>query len=226
LNYIHMVLLPVLASMFEHLGANKYGSEVLVGEIQTASYKILNGLWILGTCGTKLIDRPWVIEELNRHRPLLGECLGSFAGCFPIAFLEPQYNANNKCSIIFGLNDSNLSDHSLEAQDIMSKLSKNLPPLDALINQLKELSESGHRHTDEPHITEVILPTLCSYLNYWWFYGPSAIKKEQQANKFDKAKSIDVEKTPPPNQARGVSSTKTATPHMPTPAPVIDKREE
>jgi hypothetical protein len=29
LNYLHMVLLPVLASMFEHLGANKYGSEVL-----------------------------------------------------------------------------------------------------------------------------------------------------------------------------------------------------
>ncbi len=29
LDYIHMVLLPVLASMFEHLGVNKYGSEVL-----------------------------------------------------------------------------------------------------------------------------------------------------------------------------------------------------
>jgi hypothetical protein len=29
LNYMHMVLLPVLLSMFEHLGANKYGKEVL-----------------------------------------------------------------------------------------------------------------------------------------------------------------------------------------------------
>lgn len=29
LDYIHMVLLPVLASMFDHLGANKYGTDVL-----------------------------------------------------------------------------------------------------------------------------------------------------------------------------------------------------
>ena len=29
LDYIHMVLLPVLASMFEHLSANKYGTDVL-----------------------------------------------------------------------------------------------------------------------------------------------------------------------------------------------------
>lgn len=29
LDYIHMLLLPVLASMFDHLGANKYGIDVL-----------------------------------------------------------------------------------------------------------------------------------------------------------------------------------------------------
>ena len=29
LDYIHMVLLPVLASMFDHLAANKYGTDVL-----------------------------------------------------------------------------------------------------------------------------------------------------------------------------------------------------
>ena len=29
LDYINMVLLPVLASMFDHLGANKYGTDVL-----------------------------------------------------------------------------------------------------------------------------------------------------------------------------------------------------
>lgn len=29
LDYIHMVLLPVLASMFDHLGANQYGTDVL-----------------------------------------------------------------------------------------------------------------------------------------------------------------------------------------------------
>ena len=29
LDYVHMVLLPVLASVFDHLGVNKYGTEVL-----------------------------------------------------------------------------------------------------------------------------------------------------------------------------------------------------
>jgi ryanodine receptor 2 len=29
LDYINMVLLPVLSSMFEHIGANKYGSDVM-----------------------------------------------------------------------------------------------------------------------------------------------------------------------------------------------------
>lgn len=42
------------------------------------------------------VSREWIIEELNRHRPLLGECLSSFASCFPIAFFEPEFNGNNK----------------------------------------------------------------------------------------------------------------------------------
>jgi hypothetical protein len=29
LDYINMVLLPVLASMFDHLGSNQYGNDVL-----------------------------------------------------------------------------------------------------------------------------------------------------------------------------------------------------
>lgn len=34
IDYVHMVLLPVLSSMFDHLAANQYGSDVLTGEIQ------------------------------------------------------------------------------------------------------------------------------------------------------------------------------------------------
>jgi hypothetical protein len=244
LNYFHMVLLPVLASMFEHLGANKYGYDVLgsvfsfcysiieffidrlltiVGEIQLAAYKILNGLWILGTCGTKLIDRQWIVEELNRHRPVLGECLGAFASCFPIAFLEPEFNSNNKYSIMYGLVGSNLSEHSLEAQDIMSKLSKNLPPLEILQNQLKDLSESGQKHEDEPHVTEVILPMVCNYLNYWWSYGPSAKEQRNKIKSSEQspARSESVQKT------REASSAKRSTPLVQaTPAQLPDKREE
>jgi hypothetical protein len=71
---------------------------------------------VLGTTGTKLIDREWIIFELNRHRHVIGECLGSFANSFPIAFLESEFNFNNKYSIMFGLSGSNLSEHSLEGQ--------------------------------------------------------------------------------------------------------------
>lgn len=52
---------------------------------------------------------------LNRHRPALGECLGSFASCFPVAFLEPNYNKYNRNSILFGI-EGKISEHSLEAQ--------------------------------------------------------------------------------------------------------------
>jgi hypothetical protein len=75
LTYIHMVLLPVLSSMLDHLGKNNYGVDIfgrkfrkyfehlegfllfLENEIQLAGYKILNSLWIIGTQGTKFVDR-------------------------------------------------------------------------------------------------------------------------------------------------------------------------
>jgi ryanodine receptor 2 len=201
---------------------------ILVGEIQLASYKILNALWILGTCGTKLIDRVWIIDELNRHRPLLGECLGSLASCFPIAFLEPELNSNNIYSIMYGLTGSNLSEHSLEAQDVMSKLAKNLPHLDALINELRELSESGNKYNEAPYVIEVILPTVCSYLNYWWTFGPSA--REAQKN-LNAQQSVDQEKTPPPAPTGAARLQKDHKSHTPTPTksnqtPVLEKREE
>jgi hypothetical protein len=74
----------------------------------------LNALWILGTLGTKIIDREWVINELNRHRPLIGDCLRFFAASFPIGFLEPSFNSNNKYSIMYGATADNLSGDALE----------------------------------------------------------------------------------------------------------------
>ena len=124
--------------------------------------------------GTKLIDREWIVNDLSRHRPLIGECLGSFATSFPIAFLEPEYNLNNKHSIMYGLTESNLSEHSLEAQDVMAKLSKNLPQLEEIINEIGHLCESSGKYEDAPHVIEILLPTLCCYLQHWWQHGPSS----------------------------------------------------
>lgn len=50
-----------------------------------------------------------------RHRPALGECVGSFASCFPVAFLEPELSKYNRHSMLFGL-EGKISEHSLEAQ--------------------------------------------------------------------------------------------------------------
>ena len=56
----------------------------------------------------------------------------------------------------------------------MNKMSKNLPTLHDTINHIKDLCETGRKYEEAPHIIEILLPTICSYLNHWWFYGPSA----------------------------------------------------
>jgi len=161
LAYVHMVLLPVLSSMLDHLGKNNYGVDVFENEIQLAGYKILNALWIIGTQGTKFVDREWIIDELNRHRPLLGDCLSSFASCFPIAFFEPEFNGNNK-------NASNVSQLSPEANDVMTNVARTIPHLTKVISDIEEHAEARVKYEDVPYVVEVILPCICSYLPYWW----------------------------------------------------------
>lgn len=79
----------------------------------------------------------------------------------------------------------------------MNKVSKNLPTLHDTINEIKDLCESGKKYEEAPHIIEILLPTICSYLNRWWFHGPSA--KRQQASlqnvKGNKAEKGDPNKT-------------------------------
>lgn len=36
------------------------------------------------------------------------------------------------------------------------------------------LAESGARYTEMPHVIEITLPMLCSYLPRWWERGPEA----------------------------------------------------
>ena len=74
----------------------------------------------------------------------------------------------------------------------MNKMSKNLPTLHDTINQIKELCETGRKYEEAPHIIEILLPTICSYLNHWWFFGPSAHRQipallNAKGNKNDKS---------------------------------------
>jgi len=172
LNYVHMVLLPVLTSMFDHLSRNNFGSELLVGEQQLFCYRILNALYSLGTSSKSFVQRGSIMKELDRHRPALGECVASFASTFPVAFLEPHLNKYNKNSILFGIEDENIATHSLEAKEVMDEIAETIPGLDRIIAEIEELADSGGKYHEAPHVIEVTLPMLCSYLPFWWSQGP------------------------------------------------------
>lgn len=83
----------------------------------------------------------------------------------------------------------------------MNKVSKNLPSLPDLVNEIASNCESGVRYEDAPHVVEVLLPTICSYMNYWWSFGPSAKQindsmMAKKASQLEKSSSVDGEKPP------------------------------
>lgn len=51
------------------------------------------------------------LPYIPRHRPALGQCLSAFASCFPVAFLEPEFNTSNKYSVL-----AKSQDQSVQAQ--------------------------------------------------------------------------------------------------------------
>ncbi|ERL88665.1 hypothetical protein D910_06049 [Dendroctonus ponderosae] len=114
LFYVNSVILPVLTSMFDHLANCEYGSDLLLDEIQVASYKILQGLYHLGTDLTLHHERKYLKNEMEKYKPALGSCLGAFSSTFPVAFLEPHMNKNNQSHV------------SMVTSDHMNQLLKNV----------------------------------------------------------------------------------------------------
>lgn len=111
--------------------------------------------------------RKFIKIEIDRHRPSIGSCLGAFASTFPVAFLEPHLNNHNPYCI-----HGKLQESSLEAQDVMSKLESSMPTLETLLAQVEQFVASEKSYTDAPHVIDVMLPMLCSYLPFWWAQGP------------------------------------------------------
>lgn len=89
----------------------------------------------------------------------------------------------------------------------MNKVSKNLPSLQDLINEIGQTCESGVKYEDAPHVVEILLPTICSYLNYWWNHGPSAkqINESLMAKKSQLEKSQSTENEPKPQTQQGTT---------------------
>nr|AWV67093.1 ryanodine receptor [Mythimna separata] len=170
LGYINGVLLPILTAKFDHLANCEYGADLLLDEIQVASYKMLGSLYALGTDASLTHDRKYLKTEIERHKPALGSCLGAFSSTFPVAFLEPHLNKYNQFSLL-----NRIADHSLEAQDIMQKMGQCMPTLETILGEVDQFVESDKTYNEAPHIIDVVLPLLCSYLPFWWAQGPDNV---------------------------------------------------
>ncbi|XP_063007651.1 ryanodine receptor 2 isoform X6 [Melospiza melodia melodia] len=161
INYTTVALLPVLSSLFEHIGQHQFGEDLILEDVQVSCYRILASLYALGTSKSIYVER---------QRSALGECLAAFSGAFPVAFLETHLNKHNIYSIY---NTKNARDRAvLNLPTSVEEVCPNIPSLMKLMEEIVELAESGIRYTQMPHIMEVILPMLCSYMSHWWEHGP------------------------------------------------------
>ncbi|NXC92830.1 RYR2 protein, partial [Certhia familiaris] len=161
INYTTVALLPVLSSLFEHIGQHQFGEDLILEDVQVSCYRILASLYALGTSKSIYVER---------QRSALGECLAAFSGAFPVAFLETHLNKHNIYSIY---NTKNARDRAvLNLPTSVEEVCPNIPSLVKLMEEIVELAESGVRYTQMPHIMEVILPMLCSYMSHWWEHGP------------------------------------------------------
>ncbi|NWY06141.1 RYR2 protein, partial [Nothoprocta ornata] len=161
INYTTVALLPVLSSLFEHIGQHQFGEDLILEDVQVSCYRILASLYALGTSKSIYVER---------QRSALGECLAAFSGAFPVAFLETHLNKHNTYSIY---NTKNARDRAvLNLPTSVEEVCPNIPSLVKLMEEIVELAESGIRYTQMPHIMEVILPMLCSYMSHWWEHGP------------------------------------------------------
>uniref|UniRef100_A0A6I8NPW3 Ryanodine receptor 3 n=1 Tax=Ornithorhynchus anatinus TaxID=9258 RepID=A0A6I8NPW3_ORNAN len=155
INYTTAALLPVLTSIFDHVAQHQFGSDLLLGDIQISCYHILCSLYTLGTAKNIYVER---------QRPALGECLAALAAAIPVAFLEPALDHHNPLSVF-------------NAKTPRERASTCLWGLGAepwSREMVVELAESGGRYLETPHVIDVALPMLCSYLASWWACGPDS----------------------------------------------------
>ncbi|XP_076834093.1 ryanodine receptor 3 isoform X3 [Brachyhypopomus gauderio] len=161
INYTTVALLPILIALFEHITEHQFGADLLLDDVQVSCYRILASLYSLGTGKNIYVER---------QLPALGECLATLAGAMPVAFLEPQLNIHNPCSVF---NTKTPRERAiLGMPDSVEEMCAEVPRLDGLMRDINDMSESGARYTDMPHVIEVVLPMLCNYLSYWWERGP------------------------------------------------------
>ncbi|XP_021563748.1 ryanodine receptor 1-like, partial [Carlito syrichta] len=161
LTYTTVALLPVLTTLFQHIAQHQFGDDVILDDVQVSCYRTLCSIYSLGT------TKSTYVEKL---RPALGECLARLAAAMPVAFLEPQLNEYNACSVY--TTKSPRERAILGLPNSVEEMCPDIPVLERLMAEIGGLAESGARYTEMPHVIEITLPMLCSYLPRWWERGP------------------------------------------------------
>ncbi|CAM9111927.1 unnamed protein product [Bubo scandiacus] len=164
INYTTVALLPVLTSLFEHVAQHHFGDDVILDDVQVSCYRILCSIYSLGTTRNPYVER---------QRPALGECLARLAAAMPVAFLEPQLNEFNPCSVYSTKSHRERAILGLPSR--VEEMCPDIPDLERLMRDIGGLAESGARYTEMPHVIEVTLPMLCNYLPRWWERGPDTV---------------------------------------------------
>lgn len=59
--------------------------------------------------------------------------------------------------------------------DIMARMESSMPTLDTILSEVDQFVESDKTYADAPHVIDVIMPMLCSYLPFWWSQGPDNV---------------------------------------------------
>ncbi|GMS80970.1 hypothetical protein PENTCL1PPCAC_3145, partial [Pristionchus entomophagus] len=173
LEFAHQMIIPVLTTMFNHLARNHFGTDLLLDDIQAACYKILDSLYMVTGLSATAAQRKSIGFETDKHRPGLGQCLAAFASCFPVAFLEGEFNKNNKYSVL-----AKSQDQSVQVQEMLNALSAHIPQLDKLLTDMEQVVASNTMYAENPNVYDVDLPLLTTYVGYWFNYGPDGGKKE------------------------------------------------
>ncbi|KAK0411652.1 hypothetical protein QR680_005766 [Steinernema hermaphroditum] len=171
-EFANQMIVPVLTTMFSHLARNHFGTDLLLDDIQAACYKILDSLYLVTELSAAVAHRKSIAFETEKHRSGLGQCLSAFAMCFPVAFLEAEFNKNNKHSVL-----AKSQDQSVQVQEMLQKLSTHIPQLDKLLDRIEQVAQNSVPYKDARNVYDVDLPLMCSYLTYWWQLGPDGPNK-------------------------------------------------
>ncbi|EGT37287.1 hypothetical protein CAEBREN_31615 [Caenorhabditis brenneri] len=170
-EFANQMIVPVLTTMFAHLARNHFGTDLLLDDIQAACYKILDSLYMVTGLNSSISHRKSISSESEKHRPGLGQCLAAFASCFPVAFLEPEFNKSNKFSVL-----AKSQDQSVQVQEMLQNLSTHIPHLEKLLTDLETVSNNNTMYSDVPNVYDVDLPLMCSYMAHWFSVGPDGKK--------------------------------------------------